>query len=244
VSWARSFVLPAAVVGVLVAGCAGPSQPSGGSGAAPHASAPPAPGGSSQSAPRNGLQAASLDLAVGAHQITVRTANLGNDLYRVTTDKPMLLEVSQSQSAVTVRSKPGGDQTGPTGIEIALNRDVRWKLHLNGGSTREDLDTSDGQIQSLTLAAGAYRMDVTLGVPHGEVPVDITGGATDLAFHVPAGTSAALQVVGTVNKVTVDRNDEGRVVGPAGFTVGSGTASDRYQIDCRAGLNTLSLTRG
>lgn len=243
-SWVRSFVLPAAVVGLLAAGCGGPSGSSGGGGAAPRATAPPAPAGSSQSAPRDGLQAASLDLEVGGHQISVRTAKLGNELYRVTTDKPQMVEVSLSHSTVTVRSKPGGDQSGPTRIDVELNRDVRWKLHLNGGSTSQDVDTSDGEIQSLTLAAGAYRMSVTLGAPRGEVPVDVTGGATNLAFHLPSGASAALHVAGTANKVTIDRSDQGPVVGGASFTVGSGLASDRYQIDCKAGLNALSLSRG
>lgn len=228
---------------LLVAGCGSPPGSSTGGKAASHASAPPASGTVSRSGPRNGLQAASLDLDVGAHQISVRTADIGNDLYRVTTDKPQQLEVSQSQSTVTVRSKSSGDQNGPNEVEVELNRDVRWKLHLNGGSSSEDVDVSGGDVQSLTLAAGVNRLDVILGAPHGEVPVDVTGSANHLALHLPNGTNASLQVVGAVSRLTVDRSDRGSVAGTARFTVGSGSAADRYQVNCEAALNTLSIER-
>jgi hypothetical protein len=188
------------------------------------------------------MNAASLMLLSGAYQVVVRSAGLGAGLYRVTTTAGEQPEVTSRGSAVTVRVTAPPGRHPRTQIDVELNQDVRWTVRLNGGSTYLHVDLQHLSVASLALAAGAYRMDVALGDPHGLVPVVVTGGATTLAVRVPPSASASLHVAGTVRSVNVDGSDHGSVSG-ASFDVGPGDGGNRYQIDCRAGLSALTLTR-
>ena len=240
--WRRLGAIPlgTALLGLVVTGCANaaPRQTTATPGSPPAAVQGPAVSG-----PRGGLDAASLTLLSGAYQVVVRSAGLGSSLYRVTTATGLQPEVSRQGSAVTVRLVALPGQHARTRIDVDLNQDVRWTVRLNGGSTYLHVDLRGLDLASLALAAGAYRMDVALGDPHGLVPVVVTGGATTLAVHVPSSASASLHVPGTVRSVNVDGSDHGSVTG-ATFDVGPGGGGGHYQIDCRAGLSALTLTRG
>jgi hypothetical protein len=189
---------------------------------------------------------ASLQLEAGAGEVTVRTADLGTDLYRVSTNPGAENRITVRQSGSRITMAGASQQTGSNlnQLDVQLDRKVRWELVLNGGSSQEYVDLSQGQIQSLDLSAGAYQMHVNLGKTAGSVPVKVTGGATDLILHLPSDTGANLHVSGTVNQVTIDGDNHGRVTGGGSFTVGSGGAEDGYLIDCKAGLNTLTVSQG
>jgi hypothetical protein len=227
------------VLAAAMVGC------SGGGGAAP------SPGGSQPSAgqtggttgPRGGLAAATLDLTAGAANLRVASGDLGSDLYRVSSDGGSAPQVSLRGSTLTVQNISGSNQPPPRHLDVELSKDVRWTLHLNGGASTEDVNVAQTRVDAVSLAAGANQMSLELGVPHGTVKVEVTGGANRLTVRVPVGSSASVHLAGAVNSVTINGSTKRQVSGGADYSVGP-PGADRYQIDVLAGLNTFTLTQG
>jgi hypothetical protein len=237
--WARMVGVVAVVLAAAaVAGCSqgGTGSPS----AAPSARASGLPSGG-QTGARNGLQDATLNLSAGANEITVRSAALGTSLYQVAASGGTDPIVSFTAPNLDVRT-PSGHYDSPQQLIVVLNQEVRWKLNLNGGATREQIDTRSGRLQSVALAAGANQMDVFLGSAQGEVPVRITGGANRIELRIPTDSAASVRIVGAANAVTINGQSRGRVAGGATFDVGSNT-SGHYRFELMAGLNTLTVTQ-
>ena len=88
---------------------------------------------------------------------------------------------------------------------MTLNADVPWDLELEGGGSRLTGELSALPIRSLVVTGGASRLDLTLGAPHGEVPVRLVGGASDLRLKRPAGSAVRLHLVGGMSKVETGR---------------------------------------
>lgn len=230
-----------AVLPALVVACSGtPGTSGGGSPTPPAASSSPAgSSGGGVSGPRNGLQTGNLQLSAGAGEITVQAASLGSTLYRVTSEGGTAPVVRFDSPTLDVRS-PNGSHEAPRRLTVTLNQDVRWTLRLNGGSTREIVDVHSGDVASVAMSAGANQMQLDLGAPRGQIPVNFTGGANEVVLRIPNGASASLRIQGAANSVSVNGQSRGRVAGGATFQVGA-DPSNLYRFDMTAGLNTLSL---
>ncbi|MFC0533810.1 hypothetical protein [Phytohabitans kaempferiae] len=196
-------------------------------------------------APVNGRSEAELELASGAAAVTVRSTDLGDDLFQVTTpdDDEAVPRATIQGNRVTVRMT-SSDGEGATAVEVRLNTRVTWQLVFSGGADRQTVDLSGGKLSGLEMPAGATRLELTLPKPEGTVPIRLGGGLDELLLHAPAGVHTRVKAVKGATNVTLDRLNRSRVAPDTTFTPnGWDQAKARYDVTAAQGVGTLKLDR-
>lgn len=139
------------------------------------------------------LQEATFVLLDGADVIRVRTADLGEDAYRVSTPRDASVRPAVSRTDDTLMtSLRGTGKDGPAIVEVVLRESVRWHIRLDGGAKEQHLDLSDGRVNGVEFTAGANRIELTLPAPTGTQRVVLGGGASQVVVRL--GTDAPVQV--------------------------------------------------
>jgi len=202
------------------------------------------------------LKSADLDVVGGADTVTVRGADLGDDLFQASTpdDSRARPSVANDHGTVTLHlvdadrpQSPADDRTpgtGPAALDIRLSTKVVWRLHLDGGAKVTTIDFGAGRLAGLDLSAGSTRIDVVLPSPQGTVPVRMAGGASEFDLRAPAGVPTQVRLGGGAGSVKLDGVSHSGVSGGTLFTPPDWSgATDRYDIDATGGVSELTLTR-
>jgi hypothetical protein len=188
---------------------------------------------------------AEFDLVTGTTTVNMKTADLGTDLYRISTPRGAngAPRPVHRGKLVELHIVPSG-QDGPGAVDIQLSSKLPWRVRLTGGAATHALDLRAGSLLGLELIGGATRVDLTLPPPKGTVPLKITGGVNQLSVHAPRNVPTRVRVGGGASNVTLDRFNRtspspGTVFTPNGWSRGG----NRYDIDAAAGIATLRLDR-
>lgn len=195
--------------------------------------------------PAHGRHEATLDLASGVTTVTVRSRDLGGDLYRISTpgNGSLLPAVVDRGDRVEVQLTASGHQ-GASSVLVELSAAVAWHIRLGGGSSEALLDLRQGGLASLDFVSGISTIEVSLPKPHGTVRVGLAGGASSWTVHLPAGVPAQLRVGGGAGSATVDGTSHSGVSGGEAFrTGGYDGASDRYDLEATSGVSTIVVDR-
>jgi hypothetical protein len=194
-------------------------------------------------APLGDTTAATVDIAGGVTSVTVRSADLGRDLYRISTpgDSRQVPSVSTSDGAsVTVRTS--GD--GPGRLEVLLSSRVTWRVRVSGGATEARLDLRGAPVAGVALASGVSTAELWLPAPRGLVEVSETGGTNGLILHVAARVPVKVTVDGGAGTATLDGATHTGV--SAGTTFAPDrwdTVTDRYDVRLVGGVSHVDLDR-
>jgi len=189
-----------------------------------------------------GQQRAYLTVRDAASRVQVETAELPGRLYRVTTpaDSGLSPRVSGPPDRVRLDLRRTGDQ-GPDTVVITLNRNVRWDIRLPAGAGEQHLDLSGGKLRRLDLGAAGLVV-LRLPEPAGTVPVTITGGVATVRMAAPRGTRTLVRLRGGAGAVSTPwRSANGSAAGAVLASHGWQRSRDRYAVEARAGLGSLTL---
>ncbi|WFE29057.1 hypothetical protein O7623_07705 [Solwaraspora sp. WMMD791] len=196
--------------------------------------------------PRGDLREAEFDLVSGTTTVNIRAADLGDELYRVSTPidadvQPRI--IADDDSRIQLHLVPSG-QTGPGVVDIELHSAVRWQLRLTGGVAQHAIDLTDAELGGVDIVGGAARIDLSLPAPDGTMSVRMTGGANQFVVTAPDGPPARVRFGAGAGDVTLDDRQRGGVAPGSVFT-GRGfvDATDRYDIDVVAGTSVFTLQR-
>lgn len=193
----------------------------------------------------DGRQEARLDVVSGSDTVTVRAADLGDQLFRARTPNGARVApvADVTDSAVRVSLTDSGGP-GAADLVIELNTTVRWRIRLDGGAKQATVAMADGRLDGLDFGAGNARIEVTLPAPHGTVPVRMAGGASVFDLRLPKDVATQVRVTGGASEVTIDGTVHTGIAGGTVYTPeGWDTATDRYLIDNSAGVSSLTLDR-
>ncbi|BCJ54268.1 hypothetical protein Asp14428_57430 [Actinoplanes sp. NBRC 14428] len=196
-------------------------------------------------APVSGLDRASFELVSDTRVLRLRTTDLGDDLYRVTTPEggSVLPRVTVEDTAVRLFLERSG-QRGKDEVEVLLNTAVRWRLTMTGGVQRGAFDLGGARIEGVNLVGGATRLELTLPRPDGTLPIRMSGGVNQ--FEVSAAPSVPVRVRTRrgAGQVKFDgRTDDGVARGAAFLSPDWGASRNRVDLDAVAGVGTLRLGR-
>jgi hypothetical protein len=193
-------------------------------------------------APLGGRTSASFEMAAATTKITVRTQDLGEDLYRITAadeagtvPKPVV-----SDDRVQLQLSSEGERTSGT-VEVLLSTKITWGLRFVGAADEQILDLTGGRVSSLDLAGGTRRVDLTLAQPTGTVPVRVTGAIDDLSVTSPSGNPVRVQVGGGAKTVTAGERTLRDVRPGSTLTPKDWATPNRYDIDAAARLTLLAV---
>jgi hypothetical protein len=234
---------------IILAGLAlgvGPAAPGPDAGTAPGVNTNAGAGTAALSAPVNGRRQASLDMVSGTSTMTLRAADLGDELYRIASPAHSSVTPHVDEHAGTVYlSLRATGNDGPGAVEVLLNASVRWNLRLGGGVRQSVLDMAGGTLERLDLAGGATRIELTLPRPDGTLAVRMTGGIHEFLVHTPAQIPTRVRVGRGAGRVVLDGRTHNGVAGGELFTPPGWAASvDRIDLDAVAGMGTLTVNAG
>lgn len=192
------------------------------------------------------LREATFVLLDGADVIRLRTADLGEETYRVSTPRDASLRptVSVSDGSLLTSLRDTG-RDGPALVEVVLHEAVRWHVRLDGGAKEQHLDLRTARLDGVELTAGAHRIELDLPPAEGTLRTLLSGGASQVVVRLAGAGPVQVRTGAGAGTVTVDGTTHSGVAGGTTFTPPDWpTTSDRYDIDASAGVATLTVDRG
>ena len=209
-------------------------------------SSPPAPHTATLDA--DDRSSATLDVLTGTAALKIGVADFGagGALLRVSTPAggpaPHPREANgtaqPAQGTVVDLSAPGA-----SAVTVTLNAAVSWRLVLGGGTTRTAADLRGGRVTGIAFTAGSDVISLALPRPHGSVPVQLAGGASQFLISLPGGVPARVTAVGGAGEVSLEGRDHVGVAGGSVFTTpGWSPDGSRFDIDATAGASRIAVT--
>lgn len=197
-------------------------------------------------APLGGRRRADFELVNGLTTFGLRVADIGEDLYRIST--PVDSGVTPHPEVLGTRLRLRVAESGRPGtaaVEVVLNSRVTWRLRLVGGVDEQLLDLVAARLTRVELIGGSSRTRLLLPAPAGTLTVRMTGGVHELTISVPGGAPARVRVAAGAGSVAVYESRRDGVA--AGELVGSpdwARSADRLYVDLVAGANAVTVEEG
>ncbi|MDG4758304.1 hypothetical protein [Micromonospora sp. WMMD710] len=197
-------------------------------------------------APLAGRQRATFVLVDGLSSFDLRVADLGDDLYRISTPAGSGVAARPEVRGETVRL--GLVDTGASGtkaVRVLLNERAAWRLHLTGGVSGQVLDLSRARLLGVELSGGSSRTEVLLPAVDGTMTVRLTGGTSQLDVRVPGQPPVRVRVGAGAGSVVVgDERWNGVAAGSLLGAPGWDRSTDRLYLDLAAGANSVTVDTG
>lgn len=192
-----------------------------------------------------GRQTGDFSVVSGITTITIRSADLGDDMYRITTpgDANLAPQVQDNDGHVQLSFVKEQGQPSNS-AEVLLNAKVQWQVHLLGGATTATVDLRTATVAGLDITTGITRIEAWLPAPKGTMAVQLSGGASQFLIHAAKPAPARVRVANGAGSVVVDGATKSGVSG--GTTVASDgwdKATDRYDVNIASGLGSFVLDR-
>ncbi|MGC4839534.1 hypothetical protein ACLQ3D_34010 [Micromonospora vinacea] len=211
-------------------------------------------------APLAGRQKGTFVLADGLSAFELRVAELGDDVYRISTPAGSSVAARPAVQGETVRlDLVESGARGPRTARVLLNERVAWRLHLVGGVSSQVLDLTRARLLGVELAGGSSRTEILLppitaagsGNPTGPrsdnpasiLTVRLTGGTSQLDVRVPGETPVRVRAgVGAGSVVVRDERWDGVAAGSVLGTPGWDRSAERLYLDLVAGANSVLVS--
>jgi DNA-binding MarR family transcriptional regulator len=200
-------------------------------------------GASEASAPLAGVLAGRLDFTKGAARVNIHGDASLHELYRAAFEGPPP-EVSVVGGTVTVlqrrRFRPFVWRS--QSADVSLNTSIPWTVTLKGGMWELTADLRELRLESLKVSGGSSEVEVWLPQPSGVVDVIVSGGASSVRIHRPAGVPARAAISGGASQLLFDGQ---RLGGVGGRNVlessGFDDAADRYELRFSGGASQVTV---
>jgi hypothetical protein len=194
---------------------------------------------------RGAIDAATFELVNGCDVVRVSAADLGGDLFRVSTpDDAKVAPTATVDGSAVVAGVRGTGLPGPALVTVLLSDDVRWDVRLAGGATGETVDLTGGRGGNVDFSAGTSRADVALPSAGGLQRVTMSGGASVLTVRLGGSAPVRVAATGGAGSVSVDGEVHTGVSGNSVWTPdGWSAAADRYDVVASAGVSTMVVER-
>ena len=198
--------------------------------------------GSQHAAPLGGLTQARLHFRSGANELRIHGSPDLVELYQATFQGP-IPKVRLRDGTVSVQYQGHGMPWDwrKRHADIALNATIPWDVELTGGASRFEGDLAGTTLRSFTLNGGVDKSRLSLGTPHGDVPIRLEGGANDLRIERPVGVAVRLKLNGGAAGIEFDRQRLGATGGNTVLESAGPSTGDRYTIELNGGANRITV---
>jgi DNA-binding MarR family transcriptional regulator len=212
--------------------------------AAPAAEADAGPAGEQTfDAPLTGVTVGRLEFTRGVSTVTLQADPALTELYRGEF-KGGTPDITVDGGTVTIghkrRFRPF-DWRGAVS-DIWITTAVPWEIELKGGMWQLEADLRGIELRSLAVGGGASDAEIWLPAPSGVVPVRLSGGASQVKIHRPAGTALRAALSGGASQLVFDGKALGSAAGRSHVeSPGFAQAQDRYEVRFSGGASQLSI---
>ncbi len=161
------------------------------------------------SAPIGGLSRARLLFRSGAHELLLRGSPDMGELYQASFDGPVP-QVRLRDGVVTVQYKGGWKwDWRERRADMSLNATIPWDVEIVGGTSKLQGKFPDVDLRSFELTGGVDQLRLSLGLPTGEVPIRLTGGANSIRIERPTGVPVVMKLKGGAGGIEFDQQKLG-----------------------------------
>jgi hypothetical protein len=196
--------------------------------------------------PRDGISKATLDLSLGAGQVDVRSAALGDQLYRAHIEHSGASpDIRLDRSSGTVKITTRMDWflgARRLHVDAQIAQEVAWDVRCSTGAIRGDFDLSTAQVASFECRTGASRISVHLPPPKGVVPVRVDGGALRVDLTRPTGAAIKVQSTGGALQLRADGSHQDGFGNREWRSAGFDGATDRYEVSVAGGALNVNVS--
>lgn len=197
---------------------------------------------------RDGISQATLDLALGAGTVNVRSASLDDQLYKAHIEHAGASpDVRLDRATGTLKISSRFDWfmgARRFRLDTQLSDAVPWSVKCATGAIRGEFDLSTTQLTGFDCRTGASRITVNLPAPKGVVPVRIDGGALRVDLIRPSGAAIKVQSTGGALQLRADGAHQDGFGNREWRSTGFDGAADRYEVSVAGGaLNVNVSTR-
>jgi DNA-binding MarR family transcriptional regulator len=195
------------------------------------------------SAPLAGAGSARLEFSRGADRVTIKADATLEDLYRARFEgtAPAVVVRGNSVSIELKRRFRPFDWRNQSS-DIWLNTGVPWAISLRFGLSKLSADLRGLRVESLEVSGGASDVEIWLPAPVGNVPIRLSGGASKIMVHRPAGSAIRADLSGGASQLVFDGTRLGSLGGRNHFeSPGSNEATDRYELRFTGGASQISI---
>ncbi|MEV4706520.1 hypothetical protein [Actinoplanes sp. NPDC049316] len=195
------------------------------------------------SAAVEGRTAAGFDLVSAVTRVTVRSEDLGDRLFSVTTadDSGILPKPVLAQDKVQLYLTPDGGDNATGAVDVVLTTRVTWMLRFSGSADEQILNLRGGRVAGIEMLGGARRTAIQLPAAAGTVPLTVTGAVDELAMTSPAGNPVRVQVKGGAKTVAAGARTLRDVAPGSTLTPKNWATNDRYDVNAEARVTLLSV---
>jgi hypothetical protein len=190
----------------------------------------------------DGRTAASFELTTAVTKVAMRSEDLGDDLYRISTaeDAGIIPKPVLTQDRVQLNLVPDGD--GSTGaVEVVLTSKVLWNLRFAGATDEQRIDFTGGEVGGIDLVGGSRITEIVLPKPAGTVALKVTGAVDELTLTSPAGNPVRVQMQGGAKTVAAGARTLRDVEPGSTLTPKDWKTNDRYDVTAQARVTLLSV---
>lgn len=199
-------------------------------------------GGKVATAPLDGRGKASFELIAATTKVTLRTQDLGDRLFRITSAGDSGTAPSPVVSGDRVQLLLSPDGEGASGnVEVLLSTKVTWGLRFVGGTDEQVVDLTGGKISSIDIAGGSRRVDLRLSQPTGTVPVRVTGAVDELSVLSPAGSPVRVKVASGAKTIAAGDKTLRDVEPGSTLTPKDWKVANRYDVDAASRVTLLTV---
>jgi hypothetical protein len=185
---------------------------------------------------------ATFELLAATDRVQLRIADLGDDLYRISSPEGAGIRPSAEMRDDRLRVDVTRDAAGTGGeVEVLLAAKVRWTIRFSGYSAERIVDLSAGRIRGIEMVGGTRRAELTLAQAAGTVPMKITGGVEELVLRAPSGSPVRIKVGGGAGTVTAGSRTLRDVAPGSTLTPKDWTTGNRYDVDAIAPVTLLTV---
>ncbi|GLY96751.1 hypothetical protein [Actinoplanes sp. NBRC 103695] len=201
-----------------------------------------APDDSVATAPLGNRTSAAFELVAGTQRATVKTQDLGNELYRISSADDSGTAPRPTVDAEKVRLLLEAKGEGARGnVEILLSSKVTWALRFTGGADEQLVDLTGGKLSQVDLTGSSRRVSMTLPRPTGTVQVRIAGAIEDLSLSSPSGSPVRVRVDGGVKTVAAGTRTLRDLEPGSTLTPKDWKTANRYDVAAESRLTLLTV---
>lgn len=157
------------------------------------------------SAPLAGLERARLVFPTGVFRLTLHTDDGKGMLYQAHFEGTTP-EVRAADGVVTIRYPrrlwiPGREQRA---AQIILNPAIPWQIMIQGGLYEAQAVLTHLPLVSLEIKGGLRMVYLDLPIPTGRIPVQLSGGVSEVTIRRPTGVAARVHLKGWASELVFD----------------------------------------
>jgi hypothetical protein len=194
------------------------------------------------SGPLDGRTVATFELLAATDRVRLSIADLGADLYRISTAEGAGIRPNPGVRDDLVTLDLARDEAGTGGeVEVVLSAKVRWALRFSGYAAERIVDLSDGRVTRIEMVGGTRRADMTFAEASGTIPMKITGGIEELVLRAPVDNPIRVRVGGGAGTVTAGSRTLRDLPPGATLTPKDWQKANRYDVDAVSAITLLTV---